>query len=261
VTTWSLSFQRLQETNPAATDLLRLCTFCAPDSIAEEILTAKPDVLGPVLAPLGTDDLQRDRAIEALRTYSLIRRDPKEKTLSVHRLVQAVLQDGLLEEEQQTWAERAMRAINAAFPQAEHATWPQCERLLIQALKATQLIEEYHFTHWEAGHLLYETASYLEDRARYAEAEPLYQRALHIREQSLGPEHPDVAYPLNGLAILYQEQGKSAEAEPLYQRALRIWEQSLGPEHPHTRQVRKNYAILLRTMERDDEAKRREEEA
>ena len=66
----------------------------------------------------------------------------------------------------------------------------------------------------------------------YQEAQRYFERALHILEQSLGPEHPDVASPLNGLAGLYKEQGKYAEAESLYQRALHIWERSLGPEHP-----------------------------
>ena len=78
-------------------------------------------------------------------------------------------------------------------------------------------------------------------------------------ERSLGPDHPQVAYPLNNLANLYSNQGKYSEAEPLFQRALRIWERSLGPEHSLTRQVRKNYAILLRAMKRDVEAKQIEE--
>jgi tetratricopeptide (TPR) repeat protein len=63
-----------------------------------------------------------------------------------------------------------------------------------------------------------------------------------------------VAYPLNGLANLYNDQGKYAEAEPLYQRALRIREQALGPDHPRTREVVWNYAILLRKMGRESEA-------
>ena len=36
-----------------------------------------------------------NKAIAALGAYSLIRRDPAEKTLSVHRLVQAVLRDAM----------------------------------------------------------------------------------------------------------------------------------------------------------------------
>ena len=67
---------------------------------------------------------------------------------------------------------------------------------------------------------------------RYAEAEPLFERALAIREKALGPDHPDVATRLNNLAVLYRDTGRHAEAEPLYQRALAIREKALGPDHP-----------------------------
>ena len=69
-------------------------------------------------------------------------------------------------------------------------------------------------------------------QGRYAEAEPLYKRALAIREKALGPDHPDVGTRLNNLAGLYRAQGRYAEAEPLYQRALAIREKALGPDHP-----------------------------
>ena len=75
----------------------------------------------------------------------------------------------------------------------------------------------------------------LYELGQYAEAEPLLQRALQIREKALGPEHPDVATSLNNLAVLYRAQGRYAEAEPLYQRALKIREKALGPEHPDAR--------------------------
>ncbi len=49
-------------------------------------------------------------------------------------------------------------------------------------------------------------------QGRHAEAEPLYQRSLAIREAALGPEHPDVATGLNNLAELYRDQGNYGEA-------------------------------------------------
>ena len=58
------------------------------------------------------------------------------------------------------------------------------------------------------------------EEGRYADAEPLYKRALAIREKALGPDHPDVAQSLNNLADLYTAQGRYADAEPLYKRAL-----------------------------------------
>ena len=58
------------------------------------------------------------------------------------------------------------------------------------------------------------------EEGRYADAEPLYKRALAIREKALGPDHPDVAQSLNNLADLYTAQGRYTDAEPLYKRAL-----------------------------------------
>ncbi|GLV56312.1 tetratricopeptide repeat protein [Dictyobacter sp. S3.2.2.5] len=243
-TTWLLSFRRVQEKNPAAADLLHLCAYLAPDAIAEEILTADSSVLGPLLAPLASSALLRNQAIEVLRAYSLVRRDPSERTLSVHRLVQTVLQDTLNEREQHTWAERAMLAINAAFPKAKHGAWQQCERLLIQALAGTQIIQQYQITSRKASRLLYELASYFQHYARYGEAEPLYQQALYIMEQQLGAEHPDVVSPLSELGLLYKKQGKYVEAEPFYQRALHIIEQHLGSEHPWMASLLNNLAGL-----------------
>jgi tetratricopeptide (TPR) repeat protein len=64
-------------------------------------------------------------------------------------------------------------------------------------------------------------------QAHYAEAVPLAQRVLAIREKVLGPDHPDVADALNKLAILYKDQGRYAEAEPLYKQSLAIREKVL----------------------------------
>ena len=45
------------------------------------------------------------------------------------------------------------------------------------------------------------------------------QRSLAIREQALGPEHPDVAASLENYAALLREVGRAAEANTLAARA------------------------------------------
>ncbi|ESA37998.1 kinesin light chain 1, partial [Leptolyngbya sp. Heron Island J] len=87
------------------------------------------------------------------------------------------------------------------------------------------------------------------EQGRYEEAEPLYQRSLGIREEQLGPQHPDVVTSLNNLAGLYQEQGRYEEAEPLYQQALAILEERLGSQHPNTVAVRENLEALQQAIE------------
>ena len=52
------------------------------------------------------------------------------------------------------------------------------------------------------------------------EAELLYQRALHIWEQHLGPQHCLVTFPLIGLAILCKRQGKHAKSKEFLQRVV-----------------------------------------
>ena len=73
------------------------------------------------------------------------------------------------------------------------------------------------------------------EEGRYADADPLYKRALATWKKALGPEHPDVAQLLNNLADLYLAQGRYADAEPLYKRALAIREKALGPITPMSR--------------------------
>jgi CHAT domain-containing protein/Tfp pilus assembly protein PilF len=79
---------------------------------------------------------------------------------------------------------------------------------------------------------------------RYAEAIPLAQQLLAIREKVLGPDHPDVVVALNVLGWLYGNQGRYTEAEPLYKRALAINEKALGPDHPAVAESLNNLAAL-----------------
>ena len=231
-TTFALSFEKVASASPAAADLLALCAFLHPDAIPEEVFTAGAAELGPDLSAVAADPLKLDAAFAEILKYSLLHRDPDAKTLSIHRLVQVVIQDDSTEEEKRQWAERAVRAVNQAFPRVEFANWARCERLVPQALACASLIEAYRFEFEGAAQSLSETGSYLYVRARFSEAEPLYLRALALREKILGAEHPDVAVSLDNLGVLYRVQGRYAQAESLHKRALAIRKTVLEPGHP-----------------------------
>src|SRR6266567_2328579 len=253
-TTWSLSFVQVQQLNPAAADLLRVCSFLAHDAIPEELILDGATELGPLLATWQNDTTQLDEAIGTLSGFSLVRRDREERAISLHRLVQAAQLLDMDESTRRIWAERTVRALNQAFPHVDFTTWPQCERLLPHATRCVAFIERYRFAFPEAARLLNQTAFYLHERAQYPEAEPLYQRALAISEQALGPNHPDTATNLNNLAGLYKSQGKYEQAEPLYQRALAIREQALGPNHPDTATSLNNLAGLYDSQGKYEQA-------
>jgi len=165
--TWSLSFQEVEQESLAAADLLRLLAFLNPEAIPEEIITLGAIELGPTLDAIASDPLKVNEAIELLLRYSLIRRIPEVKSLSIHRLVQAVLRDGMSRDTQRLWAERAVRAVNRAFPDVELQTWERCQRCLPHAYICATYIEEYALAFPEAARLFNEAASYLVARAGY----------------------------------------------------------------------------------------------
>jgi len=59
-------------------------------------------------------------------------------------------------------------------------------------------------------------------QGQYAQAEPLYQGALAIREKALGPEHPQVAAVLENYAALLHKLNRDGEADELEARAQAI---------------------------------------
>ena len=78
----------------------------------------------------------------------------------------------------------------------------------------------------------------------FAKAEPLFKKALAIRERNLGPNDLQVAVSLDNLAGLYADMGDFAKAEPLYKRALKIREQNLADDHPDVAVSLNNLATL-----------------
>ena len=77
------------------------------------------------------------------------------------------------------------------FPEVEFENWQKSDRLLPQAQNCASLIITHNLQSPECARVLNQTALYLQERARYSEAQPLYQRALNIIEETLGPEHPN----------------------------------------------------------------------
>jgi tetratricopeptide (TPR) repeat protein len=240
--TWALSFEKVEQQSPGAAELLRLCAFLHPDAIPEVIVTEGEADLGPLLSPMAADPLLLNKAIQVLRRYSLVKRDPDTKQLNLHRLVQVVLKESLDQAAQRQWAERSVRAVNRAFPEVEFASWERCELCLPHALLCAQWTQQYNFTFPEAPRLLHAAGVYLFDRGRYAQAELLLKSALTLREQVLGPEHQETASTLNMLVSLYNLHGKYAEAERLGQSALARFERVLGPEHPEVATALDNLA-------------------
>jgi len=256
-TTWALNFAEVEK-SPASADLLRLSAFLSPAMVPLELLErGRAEVGGPVASQLQTvdeDPVVLDELLKPLTDYSLIRRNVATRSYSIHLLVQEVVRANMGADAQRSWTERTVRMVSAAFPDPEFPKWPDCERLLSHALLSSKHVIDYNFEFAAAATLLRNAGFYLHQRAQYAEIEPLYQKALAIRERVGGQEHPDTAESLSKLAWLYKDQGKYAKAEPLEKRALEIREKELGPKHSETATSLHNFASLCHKQGRYGEA-------
>jgi tetratricopeptide (TPR) repeat protein len=255
-TTWSLALQQVERAQPAAIELMRMCALLAPDAIPEELIVEGAASLGPVLQPVATDRTRLNEVLAALLRYSLLRRDSMTQTLSIHRLVQAVILDELDEKTQHLWAERVVQAVSQVFPWDEPAPWPQSQRYLAHALVCQALIQRWNLTLHAAVILLDSASLYLRNRGQYQAAEPLLQEALALGEKKDGIDHPDTSNLLNNLAVLYWNQGKYEEVEPLLQRVLAINEKMQGLEHPTTVSTLNNLAVLYADQGKYEEAEK-----
>lgn len=128
-------------------------------------------------------------------------------------------------------AERAGRLEQLGVLLRELGHYSRAEGPLLQALSARAAVSkedaDYARTLGELGRLY-------EEQARYSNAEKLLRSAQALREQVLGPDHPDVATGLYDLGKLLDHLGRYAEAHASHSRALEVRRAGLGEDHPDT---------------------------
>ena len=66
-------------------------------------------------------------------------------------------------------------------------------------------------------------ANCLRQQMKFAEAEPLYQRALDIKKKTVGMRHPDLVIIYENYAKLLRAMGKEAEASKMEATAQAIF--------------------------------------
>jgi tetratricopeptide (TPR) repeat protein len=235
-TTWQVSLERIRRT-PGAAELLETLTFVAPDDVPRDLFTQalNPPPADERLAALAADPFEFDAAVAALHRYALVK--ASEEALSVHRLLQQVIRSSMQPDMAAARVGLAVRLLQAAFPEQTQGwfdprSWPICEQLLPHALIAVGHAAEYDTEPAKTALLLAWAAGYLHVRSRFAEARPLYERALILAEIVFGPEHDQTSAILNNLGHLLLRAGDYRAARTALERSLAISEPALGPTHP-----------------------------
>ena len=94
-TTLRMSLERLKLSHPNAIALIQYLAFLNPDEISLDFLKDGIEALPSRIQVLIENNLRRVESLNALESFSLIRVFGEGRKISIHRLVQAVIQDDL----------------------------------------------------------------------------------------------------------------------------------------------------------------------
>jgi tetratricopeptide (TPR) repeat protein len=230
-TTWNLSFELVKKSCPPAADLLRLCSFFAPEEIPRETIQHGDDYVPPSLLLSCNNRLEFDKVIATLRRYSLV--VTQGETFSIHRLVQAVTRHQMPPAVRREFAVSALHVVLVAFrfPLPGEASRRERERLISHVFAVVEHAQQLGFLHDNSIRLLSAAGLFLSQRADYSGAKRAMSQAVRTAEQIHGDGASEVGLCHGNLGMVLVELDELAEARRHYERALEILRAVHGRTH------------------------------
>jgi len=250
-TTWQITFDRIQQQNPASASLLKLWAYFDRQDVWFGLLQHANSTDDHWIQELTKTELNFNEAAALLCSFGLVDPDralPQDfgsRGYSVHSCVHSWMVFVLNKEWDNVLARLALRCVAATIPMRnEKESWILQRRLLQHAIRQQEFILEGKGDPKGVEWALNKLGILWCDQGKLAEAEAIYTRALQGYEKAFGPKHISTLGTYNSLGVLYFKQGKLVEAETMYTRALQGREEILGPNHILTLETVNSLGIL-----------------
>ncbi|KAK3669213.1 hypothetical protein LTR78_010910 [Recurvomyces mirabilis] len=261
--TWRISFDRIQQQNEVAANLLILWCYFSNQDLWYELLCDGDSQDLPWLRTLAGDKLGFISAMRLLCNYGLaendvsLTADTNSGGYSIHPCVHSWTIHVLNKQWDGRLADFAVSAVGQHVPrETAPEPWTTQRRLIQHADRCLQYLSGLELVDSETAYSSLHDMGRLYDNQGWLEkAEQMYLRALQGKEEAWGPKHTSTLGTVNNLGILYWKQGKMREAEEMYLRALQGFEEAWGPKHTSTLETVNNLGILY-----SDQGKMREAE-
>ncbi|KAL9122459.1 MAG: hypothetical protein Q9187_000988 [Circinaria calcarea] len=242
--TWNVSFQQVQDQDPAAAELLKLMAYLDNQDLWYGLF--HKDVSN---APVWWTDVLMSRArfnqaISILHNFSLL--EVSTGQYSLHTCEHDWTLEYLNNEFDQERCRIAIHCIAANVSgESEAEYWMRSRRVLPHArrFEHNRIKAAIDWSIIAPGEL-HMLADLYQQNDMSSEAEKMYRRALDGYEKAWGPDHTSTLNTVNNLGLLYADQGKHSEAEKMYRRALDGYEKAWGPDHPSTLRTIDNLRLL-----------------
>ncbi|MDG9716557.1 FxSxx-COOH system tetratricopeptide repeat protein [Streptomyces sp. DH24] len=262
-TAWSILLNKLRETVPESVDLLRLCTFFAPGFIPVRLLKEMPsDELPEQLAGLLNDPLLWNKAINQLRTYSVVRLESHEASLDepissgeslyLHRMVHQIVHKDMPDDDRGEFIDVVRRALAAADPRrpTDPDLWPGYAEI-VPHLKYADVLKSKDP---QVQRLVFNCLRYMYFSGEYRAGIKLGERALKAWRTLLGPAHPRIWELTYHYTNLLRALGDYSRTEALSRDAVNHLRQERGPQDLEHLRAAAGLAADLRGLARYHEA-------
>jgi tetratricopeptide (TPR) repeat protein len=256
---WKLSVTALQRRLPEALELLRCCAFFGPEPIPRDVFRRGAPPTGTPVANVISNPILMSSAIRELARYALVTLDGTSVT--VHRLIQALLRDELTEKEQADYRKEAHLILATAAPgnPDDAKTWPRFEELLPHInSESTELPKSRDPA---VRDLALKLMRYLDQAGDYASALALTEQFIEQWSSDTGPNSPDVLRALRHRGNVLRLLGRYAESYQLTEETLVTCRAEMGEDDPTTLSLRTSFAADLRAGGRFAEARALDEES
>jgi MinD-like ATPase involved in chromosome partitioning or flagellar assembly/tetratricopeptide (TPR) repeat protein len=266
--TWDLSLKRLEERSPAAARLLELCAFLSPDISLDLIYNPTvAEILAP-FDPTLSEPMVIGRITQEINRLALIKLDSSARQIHMHRLVQAVVQDRLSDEQAAERREEVHQVLAAARPRREvddPDTWPRYRMIWPHLALSNATIS----TQEPVRHLLIDRVRYLWQRGDLERGRRLAETTEQEWRRLLA-EPPDGSKAFDALprqlfhlrfnlANILRDLARFHEAREIDEEVLDGQRELLGPDHPHTLMTAGGLAADLKALGEYDEGRAMDE--
>lgn len=235
-----LAYDRLASDDPAAAQVVAVCTYLAPEPVPLDWLPHAAAVLPEPLAKRAADPLEWGQVTARIRRHALARVD--RQGLLMHRLTQAIIRGYLTPDVTATAKSLAAAVLTANHPGDMElpVTWPGWARLLPHLLAA-----DPDAATSELSTLTYDAVWYLIRRGDARSARELASRLYELRLHRTGPDDPRTLNAASTLATVLRDNGEYGKARDLDEDTLARRRRVLGEDHPSTLTSASNLAASL----------------
>ena len=242
---FELSLEKLQAVNPAARQLLQICSFFAPEPFSRDFFKGSSATITGELDVMLGDSFRLSRAIRDIQRYALARFDHGRNALQIHRLVQTVLIGRMAEDERirMRLGAHTLLANNMPVSPSRPVDWPAYQALLphVAASRAVESSDP------RVQQLVDGVVRYLYHSGDHVGSQALAEEALKWCRENDGAAAQQTLRMAQWVGHLRWKNGQFAEARTLNLETLDLSRRTYGERDEGTTFARYLVSIDRRT--------------